>query len=189
MRHRTIIMLAVLALIALASFPAAAANEEDGGNRGSLYQWTDERGVVHITDTLQSVPPEYRAGAQRIKPSRQEGGREEAGSPVEPPAEEVPEGDDEARKEEWQQRMREARGRLSAAEQRHREIEQELDALKEKWGHGSYGYTADVEAELKRLEEELQKARQRVDDARQEVEVAIPEQARKEGVPPGWLRE
>lgn len=49
-----------------------------------LYQWTDRDGVVHITDSLESVPQEYRA---KVKVH-------ESGPPAEEaaPAPEAPEG-------------------------------------------------------------------------------------------------
>jgi len=30
-----------------------------------LYRWTDEQGVVHLTDRLNSIPERYRSEAQR----------------------------------------------------------------------------------------------------------------------------
>ena len=32
---------------------------------GKLYRWTDEQGVVHLTDRLNSIPERYRSAAQR----------------------------------------------------------------------------------------------------------------------------
>src|SRR6059036_1931585 len=32
---------------------------------GKLYRWTDEQGVVHLTDRLNSIPERYRSEAQR----------------------------------------------------------------------------------------------------------------------------
>ena len=40
-----------------------------------------------------------------------------------------------------------------------------------------------------KIEEEMQQVQREIDSARNEVENVIPEQARKAGVPPGWLRE
>ena len=36
---------------------------------GQLYRWTDEQGVVHLTDRLDSVPRQYRAQAKQNPPS------------------------------------------------------------------------------------------------------------------------
>jgi hypothetical protein len=36
---------------------------------GQLYRWTDEQGVMHLTDRLESVPRQYRAQANESPPS------------------------------------------------------------------------------------------------------------------------
>ena len=37
--------------------------------RSQLYRWTDEQGVVHLTDRLEGVPPQYRGLAKQTPPS------------------------------------------------------------------------------------------------------------------------
>ena len=36
---------------------------------GRAYSWTDAEGVLHLTDRLEAVPPEYREQAKRNRPS------------------------------------------------------------------------------------------------------------------------
>jgi hypothetical protein len=36
---------------------------------GRAYRWTDAEGVLHVTDRLQAVPPEYREQAKQSRPS------------------------------------------------------------------------------------------------------------------------
>jgi hypothetical protein len=45
-----------------------------------LYQWNDERGVVHITDSMEKVPSKYRSAVRVIKegPSEAPAPEEEA---------------------------------------------------------------------------------------------------------------
>ena len=43
--------------------------------------------------------------------------------------------------------------------------------------------------EMKELDGDLARARNEADKARNEVEVTIPDEARRAGIPPGWLRE
>jgi len=37
--------------------------------RSQLYRWTDDQGVVHLTDRLEGVPPQYRGVAKQTPPS------------------------------------------------------------------------------------------------------------------------
>jgi len=37
--------------------------------RDRLYRWTDAQGVLHVTDSLDAVPPKYRKQAQSPEPS------------------------------------------------------------------------------------------------------------------------
>lgn len=50
---------------------------------GDLYQWTDERGVVHVTDDLLLVPPKYR---DEVKVYKEAPTPSEVPLPVSPPA-------------------------------------------------------------------------------------------------------
>jgi clan AA aspartic protease (TIGR02281 family) len=50
-----LLWLLVLAAPCLLAAPASA----------EVYTWTDERGQVHMTDDLSTVPPQYRKGAER----------------------------------------------------------------------------------------------------------------------------
>ena len=45
--------------------PAPPPPAETAPRRSSLYRWTDRDGVVHWTDNLNSVPPEYRSKIQQ----------------------------------------------------------------------------------------------------------------------------
>ena len=39
------------------------------GRQSHLYRWTDDQGVVHLTDRLEAVPPQYRVQAKQTPPS------------------------------------------------------------------------------------------------------------------------
>ncbi|MGE5802648.1 MAG: DUF4124 domain-containing protein, partial [Gemmatimonadota bacterium] len=43
--------------------PPSAAPESppSSGRRAKLYRWTDDQGVIHLTDQADNVPEEYRA--------------------------------------------------------------------------------------------------------------------------------
>jgi hypothetical protein len=159
--------------------------------RQYLYQWTDGKGVVHITDDLAKVPKQYRQNARKLESRTDE--EEKAGAPS-PPARTVPSTYDDAQereaeqKDEWQQRMRAARRTLANAERRYRELEQRRDAAIMSWGGPASGRLQGRE-EAARIEAEMKQAQQQIEAARREIEVTIPDDARKAGIPPGWLRE
>lgn len=44
--------------------PPGSAPASASSSHGKLYRWTDAQGVLHITDRLQAVPPEYRSKAK-----------------------------------------------------------------------------------------------------------------------------
>jgi hypothetical protein len=186
----------LVGLAFLGALSAHDASADDKDQKRYLYQWTDERGSVHISDSLEKVPAKYRAKASRMEQGLAGG---EGVPQAEEPVREAPGGfslsddaasqDEETLKMEWQQRMYDARQRMAEAEQRLERGTERLKALQEKAGYGLYGYTPEAAAEAARLEEEISRAQIDLDHARNEVENVIPEQARKAGIPPGWLRE
>jgi uncharacterized protein DUF4124 len=182
--------LLIAVLILASTLPARA---QTGGSAGGdeekksyIYQWTDSKGVVHITDGLDKVPAPYRPHARRLEAAPEEGA-----APDRPGQQGIssPAGNgDEQQKAMWKRRMSEAKQRLTAAEQRYRKIDQRRTYLLGQWGTPAYA-PPEARIEAERLAQEMQKVQKEIDDARNQVEVAIPEEARKAGVPPGWLRE
>jgi chromosome segregation ATPase len=155
-----------------------------------LYQWTDDRGVVHMTDELGKVPEKYREQAMQLEvPKKEQTDERRMGqqAPAAPSSTNTRQRDD-ARKAQWQRRMREARQQLADAERRYQELEQQRKEALESAGSPATGRRQGrVEAE--RIEQEMQRVRQDIEAARTRLEVDLPEEARKAGVPPGWLRE
>lgn len=184
-----LIALAAVVLLGTGGFGSAAAQ----GN-GSLYEWTDDRGVVNVTDDLSKVPDKYRSKAKKIGRSGAGPGAQEKVSPQPKTApQEFPgaaEQSDEARKRQWQLRMRDAKQRLADAEGHYRQLNQSKSDLAAQWGSsGAALPPQDVLDEMARIDRDIEAARKNIDDARNMVEVTIPDEARKAGIPPGWLRE
>lgn len=175
----------------LASCLAARAADD----QRYLYQWKDDRGVVNMTDSLDKVPPKYRSQATRLlQPGagKEEQRSEETRVGEQPQVRDIGASPDqnESRKAEWQQRMRDARRRLAIAEERYRQIELRKNELASKWGSsGAALPTQEMLNEMNSLDGELARARIDADKARNDVEVTIPDEARRAGIPPGWLRE
>ncbi|HET7318822.1 MAG TPA: DUF4124 domain-containing protein [Nitrospirota bacterium] len=185
---RSGLLIAVFLIMSALPAPAQTAGNADE-KQSYLYEWTDGKGVVHITDSLGKVPEQYRTNARRLETSPEEGA-----TPNRPQQGTIsPSGNTEDQREaqqkaQWQRRMIDAKQRLAAAEQRYRELEQRRATLLGQWGTPAYAPPA-ARIEAEKLEGDMQNVQKEIDNARNEVEVVIPEEARKAGVPPGWLRE
>jgi len=172
---------------------ACSAGAADQGQY--LYQWTDDKGTMHITDSPEKVPAEYRS---RTQSQRQSGAAGDAGQDQQvqqtPPrgaasAQDAAEAEAD-QKEAWQKRIVSAKGRLSDAEGRIRELEQRKQTIMSQWGSsGSTLPPQEVLDQIKRIDSDLDRTRKEVDSIRNEINVEIPDEARKAGIPPGWLRE
>jgi hypothetical protein len=154
-----------------------------------LYQWTDEKGVVYITDDLDKVPKVYRDKALKLtQPKTEDVGQKQQAQRPGYSSGSGSEAADPSGKDVWQQRMRGARQRLEAAEKRYHELDQRRNELLQSWGGPASG-RLDTRTNADSIEREMKGAQIDIDEARNDLEVVIPEEARKAGVPPGWLRE
>jgi hypothetical protein len=189
---RTCVIIAMMLIVtAGAAFSQTGQQAEDKElHKSYLYKWTDDKGVVHITDGLGSVPQKYRDKALKVEQPKKEDGNEGqqvqqgTSSPSSSNEEEL----EEDRKAEWQQRVLEARHRVAEAEQRYRALDQKRQETVGKWGGPASGHL-EGPMEAEQIDREMEAAKKEIDDARHNLEVVIPEEARKAGVPPGWLRE
>ncbi len=195
---RLILYILMTLLLAGASTAFAQTAGQDGEQgekkqeerKSVLYQWIDGKGNAHITDDLNKVPSKYRAKAKRLETTE---GTEETPS-VAPPQEdeeierEVRDEREANLREEWQLRMKTAQRRLADAEHRYQALEEKKKSLAGSWGGPASGHL-ETREEAERIDQEMQQVQKEIDDARNEIEHVIPEEARKAGVPPGWLRE
>jgi DNA repair exonuclease SbcCD ATPase subunit len=185
-----IIMLMGFAMTVYAQADQQAPTEDKELKKSFLFQWTDAKGVTHIADGLDKVPKAYRDKALKLEQPKKEdtdqgqqvhqdrGYPSGANAPV----------SDTAAKNAWQQRMKEARQRLAEAESRYRELDQRRNEVLGSWGGPASGHLSGrIEAD--KIEQEMKDVQKEIDAARKDIDVVIPEDARKAGVPPGWLRE
>jgi hypothetical protein len=159
----------------------------------TIFRWKDDQGMVHVTDSLDKVPEQYRgqvtqydasrpadaAGSQQAaQPPAQQGGQASAGA-----------GDD-GQKAAWQQKLRAARQKMAEAEGRQLSLMQRKARLESPWGSAGASLPPQtVIDERNQIDADLKRTEQEIAEARRAVDVEIPEAARKAGVPPGWLRE
>ncbi len=184
----TVMKTGLLSIAAVIVFGSAALAQE--GN-GALYKWTDKDGVVHVTDSLEKVPKDYRSKAVRIG---EEGSGSSEASQAQSPAPPAPSdhdgGNDAALKAQWQSRMRDAKRRLQYAEEKFQQLAKQKSDLQAQWGSaGAALPPQSVLDEMKQLDADMANAKTEIDNARDMIDNVIPDEARRAGIPPGWLRE
>jgi len=183
----------VLVLSAAIFSIGAQTRAQEGSNerKSYLYTWTDDSGGVHITDGLGNVPEQYRPKARKTEDSRKgEAGQGQqtqnvTGGTARPESEEETE---ESLKAELQDRIQEWKTRLDQAEKRYRELDQQRTELLMSSGGPAYG-PIENKVKAEQIAQEMKEVEKQIDEARNMLDVVIPEDARKAGVPPGWLRE
>lgn len=191
MRLFLVIVVALLfaAGTAVAQTSLQSQTDNKGQQKSYLYQWTDDRGVVHISDSLGNVPKKYRGKALKIEElETKEESAQQQEKAVKPSGAADQDYIDAEIKAEWQDRIRAARQRLANAQRRYQELERKRNEEVAKSGASPIGQL-EGRVKAQQMEAEMQQAQKDIDDARNEVENDIPEEARKAGVPPGWLRE
>jgi hypothetical protein len=187
--------LITIVMVLMVFIPAAfAQNGDQAGNRDVkkhyFYEWRDSKGGVHITDNLGEVPEQYRSKLRKIDISKgEEVGPEQqvqdetqfsSGAPTDQ--------QEAASKAAWQKRIRDWKERLADAQKRYQDLDQKrLEALG-MWGGPASGHL-EGRVEADRIAQDMKEVQLDIDEARDMIENVIPEEARKAGVPPGWLRE
>ena len=186
---RQLFVITVLLFTLVAPVLGVFAQDEDAELKKTyLYQWKDKQGNIHITDGLGNVPEQYRSKARRMETPKKDASEQEQREPGGQAAPYSPGDNTEAQKDFWQRRMRDARARVADAERRLGELEKEKTDLIANWGDAAYAPDKDRRS-VGQIEQEMGQVRREISEARDQMENVIPEEARKQGVPPGWLRE
>lgn len=146
-----------------------------------IFGWLDDDGTPHFTNIPSRIPPVYRDRAEvlsvpdlpRVKPL----------APlvsIKPPPKRDLHGHDERwwreQVHKWQSRKEEMARRLA-------ELDKKLGRLR-----FENKTVFSKEAETGRLLREIEKMKQEIRKAEEVLQTALPEEARKAGAPPGWLR-
>jgi hypothetical protein len=159
----------------------------------TIFRWKDDQGMVHVTDSMDKVPEQYRSQVNQHDTSRpaEAGGSQQATQPAAQPGGNASTGaGDEGQKTAWQQQLRVAKQKLADAEGRQRSLAQRKAQLASQWGSaGAALPPQNVVDEMKQIDADMKRAEQEMTEARRTIDVEIPDAARKAGVPPGWLRE
>ena len=174
-------MKAVLVLIGVLVFASAGTADE-------YFKWTDERGVVHITNVPSSVPEEYKGEAERrVMPAESEapsGSTRESAVATEESKDRFGRGRDF-----WVNWTNEARNRLIRAQNDYNRLLVEYKQTQADLDN-AVSTAQRIEYRKKRdsLRVEMERRREDVRKAKEELEVKIPQAAASAGAPAEWVQ-
>jgi hypothetical protein len=105
---------------------------------------------------------------------------------TEPPAEENKADDEQF----WKDRYKDLAEDLHAAEEKLQQLQEEMNGLRIAYYAEQDGVAGrpKINSEIEKQFEEIEAAKKKVEDSKQALEI-LEEEARKAGVPPGWVRE
>ncbi len=159
-----------------------------------LYKWVDDKGTVHYTDNLSSIPEKYRDQIQTETPSRPTPSPSQAApqrqpAPTTGASEPSVRGTDQLGRDEqwWRAKAKEWNDKLASAQKKLDELKKELKTAQEEEGvkykpkHLRRQVLRPSEAEMKELEDQ-------VAEAKNMLENVLPKEAAASGADPSWLR-
>ena len=168
-----------ISLIFLAVFLA-------GAGAADTYQWVDENGTVWFADSLDKVPPEYRAWAYYKRKKIQEDSS--ITTPVNPKSEAVPSPKPLAIPKDpyasWRERIHKARAELEELQRERQKAQTEHEGIVSQLRVRGSRIDPEKEAQGATTIKELE---QRIRDKDYEITTTIPDEARRAGVPPSVL--
>jgi hypothetical protein len=189
----------LLFLAALVVLPASPGQAE-------VYKYVDKKGTVHYTDDPDQLPEPQRSKVLREleekirKEEEERRKRKEQGLEVPderlppPPRQPVPSGPHpsskrlesrKASKKAWEAKAEKARERVTELEKKCEELKTERDINnRDRLTAARPG----AGQRYRRARAAYNKCQKDLEYARNYLEVTLPEQARKSGVPPGWIR-
>jgi len=188
------------------------------GTRAESYKWVDEDGVVHFTDNPYDLPEPQRskvlrelekereaqkekrssehpplppgARQERPPPSRDVSPSPKAGSAEGRKANEESEAAGEqqpaSQRDHWRNKIKTAREKAAGLEEKCKQLESERDQANR---NALVFARPGARAKARQADAELARCREQLDKARHHLRIGLPEEARKAGVPPGWLRD
>ena len=156
---------------------------------GDLYEWVDKNGTVGYADSLEKVPPEYRAWAYHNRKKVEE--RPSITTPVQPQSEAVPDPEPSASPQDsfavWKERITKARAELDTLKtERQKAQAAHDDPLRLTWIPNIRLRPVDPEIQAK-ASSRIKELDQLIRDKEYEINTTIPDEARRAGVPSSVL--
>ena len=158
------------------------------GRTGEVWRWVDERGVVHFTDSPDSVPEKYRKDIDhRELPEEREtspGTTREAKEVTEEPRDRYGRGEDY-----WVKRANEIKGQLNRAQEEYERVRLEYNDLIAKYNATrSRAKRRQYQTEIESLQAQLDLRGEDIERTKEILEKTLPEEAERAGVPVEWVK-
>lgn len=154
-----------------------------------VYQWVDENGAVWFADSLDKVPPEYRAWAYHKRKNVQEGPSISTPiDPKDPKSEPVPATEPSKNPQDqpvnWQERLTKARAELDGLKAKRQNVQTMRDDMISQWRVRGSRLDPEKEAQAAADISELD---QRIRDKEHEINTILPKAAPQSGASSGTL--
>jgi hypothetical protein len=158
------------------------------GRTGEVWRWVDERGVVHFTDSPDSVPEKYRKDIDhRELPEEREtspGTTREAKEVMEEPRDRYGRGEDY-----WVNRANEIKGQLNRAQDEYERVRLEYNDLIAQYNATrSRAKRRQYQTEIESLQAQLNRRGEDIERTKEILEKTLPEEAERAGVPVEWVK-
>lgn len=153
----------------------------------AFYQWTDTRGVIHLTDDPRKIPKRYQKSARKLQLSEEPAAARGAAPVPQPPRQvsrprqPAPGGHPERW---WRERFATLRGELQALEAALPEKEEKLVQLRRE--RAIFQRTRDRVA-VNAMKDEVSAHRERISELRAQID-ALEQAAARAEVPVEWRR-
>ena len=180
---------ALLIFIGLILYGAVSWGQE-------IYQWTDEKGILHFTDDMSLVPERYRNQVQKKKVPKEPSPlprppdtteeKEEISSPVPEQKDTVGRGEEwwRMKVEEWNEKLLLANQNYETAYAEWKAKEKELEESKFK----PKSLQRKLMAEMKLLEDRMKEWEKQKEEAKNMLENVLPKEAEEFKADPDWIK-
>ena len=169
-------------IVVLSLLLCATAHAED-----VAFRFVDARGVVHLTDRLGDVPEPYHSMYEAQLRLKKPNAKPPPVSAYQAPIYNFGRGEgarQDKLRQHWQSMVAQARNELAAATEALQHIDEALDQARL---NPILRQTPQVKEQIAELEGQRAEALTRLRAAENRLLVELPQQAKKEGVPPKWL--
>jgi vacuolar-type H+-ATPase subunit I/STV1 len=171
-------ILLIIAVLLLAS----------SGRTGEVLKWVDERGVVHFTDNVSSVPEKYR-GRIDLKELPEE--TEASTIATQPDTD----GGDELRdrygrgEDYWVKRASQIKNEMDRAQRNYERVRLEYNDLVSQYNATrSRVKRRRYQKRIESLRDELDQGREEIERAKEMWEKTLPQEAARAGAPADWVK-
>ena len=158
------------------------------GRTGEVWRWVDERGVVHFTDSPDSVPEKYREHIDhRELPGEGEessGTAQGAKEVIEEPRDRYGRGEDY-----WVNRANEIKEQFNRAQREYERVRLEYNDLIAKYNATrSRAKRRQYQKKIELLQAQLNRRGEDIERTKEILEKTLPEEAERAGVPAEWVK-